>query len=204
MENLSVTKLLQGQIDGNLLNQLSAQIGADPQTTATATQGIVSTLVSALARNASTPEGASSLANALERDHDGSILGNLTDLLGGGMMQRQPSKALDGSGILGHILGGRLGGVIDMVSNTSGLDKNKTGNLMTMLAPIIMGMLGRKKQSSGLDTGGLSDLLNRTVNRQQEQGNPLIKLATRFLDKDADGSALDDIAGMVGGFFKNR
>lgn len=191
--------LLQGQLNDGLIEQLSAKIDADPKQTATAAQGIMSTLVSGLAKNASTPEGASSLASALDRDHDGSILNNLMGMFSGNM-QAQPEqpRALNGVGILNHILGDRQGGVIDMISKMSGLDSSKTGNLMAMLAPVVMGMLGRQKQQQGLDISSLAGLLSGTVTQQRKSGNPLMDLANRFLDKDGDGSAVDDIAGMVG------
>lgn len=191
--------LLQGQLSDGLIEQLSATIDADPKQTATAAQGIMSTLVSGLAKNASTPEGASSLASALDRDHDGSILNNLMGMFSGNM-QAQPEqpRALNGVGILNHILGDRQGGVIDMISKMSGLDSSKTGNLMAMLAPVVMGMLGRQKQQQGLDISSLAGLLSGTVTQQRKSGNPLMDLANRFLDKDGDGSAVDDIAGMVG------
>ncbi|MBI5916106.1 MAG: DUF937 domain-containing protein [Bacteroidetes bacterium] len=191
--------LLQNQLGGNVIDQLSNQIGgADRQQTATATQGILSTLLSGLAKNASTPEGAANLSNALDRDHDGSVLDNLMGLIGGGQPEPQQSRALNGAGILNHILGDRQSGAIDMISQMSGLDSGKTGNLMTTLAPMVMAMLGRQKQQQGLDTGGLAGLLNGTVTQQKQSGNPIMDMANRFLDKDGDGSALDDVAGMVG------
>ncbi len=190
--------MLQGQLDDNLLGQLSAQLGADKEQTATAASGILSTLVGGLAKNASTPEGAAGLANALDRDHDGSILDNLMGMLGGAQAAPQQPKAVDGAGILGHILGGKQGGAIDMISQMSGLQSDKTGSLMTMLAPMVMGMLGKQKKEQGLDISGLTGMLTGSVNKQQEQGNPLMNLATSFLDKDGDGSIMDDVAGMIG------
>lgn len=192
--------LLQGQLDEGLIDQLSSQIGADRQQTTTAAQGIMSTLLSGLAKNAATPDGASSLANALDRDHDGSVINDLVGMFTGGMQAQQPqqARALNGAGILNHILGDRQGGAIDMISKVSGLDSSKTGNLMAMLAPVVMGMLGHQKRQQGLDIGGLAGLLSGSVTQQQQSGNPLMNMANRFLDKDGDGSALDDVAGMVG------
>ncbi len=159
----------------------------------------MSTLVSALAKNAASPEGVSGLANALDRDHDGSILDNLTGLLGGKEKPRpEQERALNGTGIVKHLLGDRQNGAVDMISKMSGLDSGKTGNLMSMLAPVVMGMLGKQKREQGLDLGGLSGLLSGTVTQQKSSGNPLMDMATSFLDKDGDGSALDDVAGMVG------
>ena len=76
----SLMDLLQGQLSEGMIKQLSQQIGgADQQKTAAATSGIVTTLMGALARNAATPEGANSLSNALDRDHDGSVLDDMMD-----------------------------------------------------------------------------------------------------------------------------
>lgn len=204
---MDLMDLLQGQLSKGMIDQLSQQIGgADRQKTAAATTGILSTLMGGLAKNAATPDGASSLANALDRDHDGSILDDVMGMLSG-QVQPASQKALNGSGILNHILGPRQSGAVDMISNMSGLDKNKTGSLMTMLAPVIMGALAKAKQQEGLDAGGLASLLSGTVSNRA-QADPTMNLVTRFLDSDGDGDISDDVArlGMkfLGNLFKKR
>lgn len=195
----NLLELLQGQLDESLVDKLSQQIGgADRQQTANAAQGIMSSLVTALAKNASSPEGAASLNNALERDHDGGLLNSLGDMFSGGSVAPTQARAANGAGILKHLLGGNQGGVTEMVSKMSGLDSSQTGNMMTMLAPMVMGMLGQQKKQQGLDIGGIASMLSGTVNNQRQAGNPIMDMASRFLDKDGDGSAVDDIAGMVG------
>lgn len=202
---MNIMDLLQGQLSEGLVDQLSQQIGgADKEQTATAASGIVTTLVSALARNASSQDGAAALSNALDRDHDGGILDNLMGMLSGNV-QPQNERAANGPGILNHILGDRQDGVSNMVSQMSGLNNNQTSQLMTMLAPVVMGLLGKTKRENGLDVGGLASLLNGTVSQQQES-NPTMSLVTRFLDSDGDGSIVDDVASMgmkfLGGLFK--
>lgn len=199
--------LLQGQISDSMVNFFSNQIGADDdEKTEVATAGIVSTLIGALANNASNPQGAQALNNALERDHDGSILDNITDMLSGNA-QPPTQKALDGSGILNHILGDRQNGAVDMISRMSGLESNKVGNLMTMLAPVIMGALGKTKRQQGLDVSDIAALLTKTKVQQANQ-NPTMNLITQFLDKDGDGSIVDEVASMgmkmLSGFFRKR
>lgn len=208
---MDIMDLLQGQLSDGVLDQLTQQIGAsDKQQTAVATAGIMNTLVGALAKNAAKPEGAQSLNNALERDHDGSVLDDLMGMFrGGGQVQPQNSRALNGTGILNHILGDRQGGAVDMVSKISGLDSGKTSNLMTMLAPILMGALGKTKRQQGLDVGGLANLLTGTVTQQRQSAqNPTMGLVTRFLDQDGDGSIADDVANigmkLLGGLFGRK
>ena len=197
--------LLQGQLSEGLVNQLSQQLGgADKAQTATAASGIMSTLMGALAKNAATPEGASALANALDRDHDGSILDDVMGMVTG-TSQTQNTRAANGAGILGHILGGKQNGAIDMISKMSGLSSNNTGNLMTMLAPIVMGALGKTKKESGLDASGLAGMLTGSVQNVATQ-RPEMGMIGKFLDQDGDGSIVDDVAGMgmkiLGNLFK--
>lgn len=204
---MDLMDLLQGHISDNVLDFLGNQVGAqNKEQTQTATAGIVSTLIGALAKNASTPEGAQSLNNALESDHDGSILDNITGMLSGNA-QPQSQKTVDGTGILWHLLGDKQNGAANMISQTSGLDASKVMSLMTMLAPIVMGALGKTKQQSGLDIGGLMGLLSNTHQNQANQ-NPMMGLVTRFLDSDGDGSMMDDVASMgmnmLSGFFNKK
>ncbi|MCB9285548.1 MAG: DUF937 domain-containing protein [Lewinellaceae bacterium] len=207
MSNL--TDLLHGQLSDDMIDQLSSQLGgASREKTALAANGIMSTLVNQIARNASTPEGASSLANALDRDHDGSVLDDLMGMIGGGTTRQEQPRALNGEGIINHVLGNRQGNVIDMISKMSGLDKGNTGNLMTMLAPVVMGMLGKQKRQQGLDIGGLTSLLTGELQQHRQSGNPAMNMITQFLDQDGDGDITDEVASMgmkfLGNLFKKK
>ncbi len=199
--------LLQGSISEGLVDQLSQQIGgADKEKTAAAASGIVTTLMGALARNASSTDGARSIDQALERDHDGSILEDVAAMITG-QKQVDNTRMLNGEGIVRHTLGDRQSGAVEMISKLSGLDSSKTGSLMTMLAPVVMGALGKAKREQGLDMAGIASLLSGTVSAQKQQ-NPTMNLVTSFLDADGDGSIVDDVAGMgmkiLGGFFKRK
>ncbi len=197
---MDLMELLGNTIDGNVINQLSQNIGGSPEQTQQATQGILTTLLGALSNNASTPEGAQNLTNALEKDHDGSILSDIAGFLGGNSQANQSSTG-NGMGILNHILGDKIGSVTNMISNVSGLDGNQTGNLMSQLAPLLMGVLGQSKQQGGLDVSGLASILGGTVQNQQ-QNNPLMQMATKFLDQDGDGSVMDDLLNIGMKFLK--
>ena len=186
--------LLQSQLSDGLIDQLSKQIDAPPAQTRTAADSILSTIIGGLAKNASQPAGADALANALDNDHDGSLLDNLNDIIGGSQPSNVNPRAMNGTGILKHILGGKQGSAIDMISQISGLNSGKAGNLMAMLAPIVMGMLGRQKQQQGLDSGGIASILAQAMGAQKQRGGLATSLITSLLDRDGDGSAIDDVA----------
>ena len=191
---MDLMSLLQGHLTPEVINQMSQETGAAPEQTATAAQGVLSTLLGGLSKNAQ-GGGADGLLSALDRDHDGSILDDVMGLISGGGQASAPS-AMNGAGILSHVLGDQAGGAAEMISKATGVNENGVLGMMVKLAPLVMGVLGQQKQQQGLDASGLAGLLGGSV--QQQSSNPLMQMATRFLDKDGDGSMVDDIMGMVG------
>ena len=191
---MDLMSLLQGHLTEDVVNQLSQQTGAAPDQTATAAQGIFSTLLSGLAKNASTEGGATGILGALDRDHDGSILNDVMGLVTGAA---QGGGAANGAGILNHVLGGQQQNAAQMLSQTTGISQNGIMDMMIKLAPMVMGVLGQQnQQQGGLNPNALAGLLGNAV--QTQSSNPLMQMATRFLDQDGDGSAMDDIMSMVG------
>lgn len=192
---MNITDLLQGPMGDILISQVSKQLGVNNQDqTKTAVNGTVITLLNALTQNASKPGGADALLSALNRDHDGSILNDLAGFLSGKKNVENPST-LNGAGILKHVLGGKQEAAVETISKQSGLDSGKVAQLMITLAPVILGMLGKAKAQTGNNQSGLLDLLKsstKTVNKQ----NPNASIFTKMLDKDGDGSIMDDLAGM--------
>lgn len=197
--------MLQSQLTPDLLGYLSKSIGGeDKEKTAVAANGIFSVLLNQIQRNAAQPEAANGLLSALDRDHDGSILNDAVGLLSG-MVSPQNSNMLNASGILKHVLGGKQGNVVSNISKVSGLDAMDVGSLMMKLAPLVMGVLGQQKKTSGLDAGGLFDLLRGSTQAQVQQ-NPQASIFEKILDRDGDGSIMDDVASIglktLGGLFR--
>ncbi len=214
--DMFTSQLGSGQIDA-----LSQSLGADKAQTQSALGAFVPLMVSALARNASTPEGANALSNALDRDHDGGILSMLPSLLNNPALGK-------GDGILGHVLGGKRPVAESAVSQSSGLSMESTARLFTMAAPLVLGMIGAKKRQDGFGADILSSMLNgfsqnHENDQQQEQaGGGLLGtigsmvtgnqgassgmggFITAILDRDHDGSAIDDVGGMIGSMFTGR
>ena len=183
-------------LGGGTMDSLATRLGTDRSTTQTAIAAALPAILAQLNRNTNDPQGARSLADALERDHDGSVLDNLGGLLGGQL----GGKQADGAGILGHIFGGQLRSAEQGVSKASGLDTAKAAQLMSMLAPIVMAALARKKRSDGLDPDALSSVLGREASEARRAApEGVLGPLSGFLDRDGDGSIADDLAQQAGG-----
>jgi hypothetical protein len=189
--------LVQEQLDDNAVSQLSQQLGVDPNTTRQAVPAALTALLGGLSHNAAQPTGAEQLLGALTKDHDGSVLDNLGGLLGGGgggaVLGQQ------GAGILGHIFGSRQPQVANQVGRASGLNASTASQLLMMLAPLVLGALGRAQRQRGLDSGGLSDILTGERQRVEQTNSQHGGLLNVLLDRDGDGNIMDDLAGMAGG-----
>lgn len=194
---MDLADLLQQQLSGNDLTGISQQIGADERTTSQAASIAIPLLISALARNSSKPEGAQALFNAVERDHDGSILSDVPGYLG-------DPQAANGAGILKHVLGNRTQSVESGIAQSSGLDAASVAQLLQILAPLVMGAVGQTQRQQRLDTRGLSDYLGGQEQAMERQSPDMISTLGNLLDMDGDGTALDDLGRIAGDLFGNR
>ena len=145
---MSDLRALLDQLGGPRLSELSQALGADEGQARSALAMGLPAILAALQRNASKPDGAEALARALEKDHDGSVLDDLGAVFRGGRQD-------DGEGILRHALGDRREALEQALGAGSGLEKSQVSKLMAMLAPLVMGQLGRSRRDGSLDAGGL-------------------------------------------------
>lgn len=195
MDNL--LQELMNQLSGGGLSKISQQIGADEKTTDSALAASISVLTSALAKNATDPNGAQALHNALTKDHDGSILDNMDDFLG-------DPEAAHGDGILRHVLGQQQPAVAQGLAKGTGLDISQIGQLLKIVAPLLMGAMGKQQQQQRLDPGSLTDFLGNQKQMAQRSAPNLLGMLNNLLDADKDGSALDDVLGMFGKLMGGR
>ncbi len=192
--------MLQEQMSPQLIAQLAGQIGGSEQQTANATQGIMSTLIGAMSRNASTQEGASGLFNALQNDHDGSLLDNLSDFINPEKPNPVSERTSNGLGILQHLFGDRTQNISNNIGQQSGLGGQNTLALMAKLAPIVMAMLGKQQRQQNMNINDIAGLLNNNQQRMRQQDSGMSGFM-QLLDLDGDGSPIDDAMNLIGKFF---
>ncbi len=146
---------LNRRIRGEDLKALSDQVGGDEASTRRAVDEALPVLINAMRRNTKRRDGAEALANALERDHDGSILDDVSGHL-------QQSDSTEGNGILKHILGDKRGALESILGKKSGLSAGAIGGLLAKLAPLLMGALGKARKEGGLGIEDLGKVLKKS------------------------------------------
>jgi Uncharacterized conserved protein len=152
-------------------------------------------IISYLRNKSQDAKEAEALNNALDKDHDGSILDDASQL---------EARQAEGGSILDHIFGGQKNTVENQLSQNTGISIDKIGPILAMLAPVIMGYIGKEKQQNNVGAGGLGDLLGGILGSasnqaQAQQSNPLNDILGSVLGggQQSSGNPLNDILGSV-------
>lgn len=204
MNTQSLTASLFSQLqNGPGLQEISQQLGIDSGQASQVVSAALPLLMGGLANNASQPQGAQSLLNALQRDHLGGgsagpdlsgLLGQVLGSLGG---SGAPTPATNGAGILGHVFGGQTPQAASLLGQKTGLDSGSAMKVLAVLGPIVMSFLAQRFAQQG-NAGQLSQALGEE--NRQTGGGGIGDLLGGVLDQDGDGRfGVSDVLGLLGG-----
>ena len=218
---------LMQQLQGAPLQQLAQQLGTSSSQVESAVGPALSLLLDGLGRNAAQPEGASALLQAWQQGHashgtaasasaapQGALgaLGGLGDLLGnvlagaGASPRTGGARGMEaGAAILGQILGGQRQQAESQLGERSGLGA-QAGQLLALLAPIVMQFLAQRAAAGQLDASSLGNALGQEPSRQpQPPADVAGSLLTGLLDQNRDGK-LDagDLLQLGAGLLRGR
>ena len=211
-----VDELLQ-QLQGAPMQQMAQSLGESEAQTQQAVQAAIPMMLGALGNNTQSAEGADALFGALQNHSGGADLGGLLgSLLGGGAGGASQAGGLGGlgglGGMLGSVLGGALGGgaaqggqsmggagdilghifggqqqqASNNLGQATGLGSN-AGNLLAMLAPLVMSFLAHRVTTGGMDSSQLGNALGQEQANVQQQGGLGGGLLGSLLDQNGDG-----------------
>lgn len=176
--------------DGDL-NELSRKLNIPPDKVQSVIKMALPLILGKMGQNVESEEGARSLAGALERHQ--------------GRRYHSPEEIdeEDGRGILGNIFGGNsTERVSEEIGRTAGVDKNSSMKILTMLAPLALAYLARKKQTQKLDERGVRDLTRRYSDEMNDRAGGTLYDALRDLpdqnqnqDQQSSGGLLGNILG---------
>ncbi len=184
----SLLESLSSQLGGSALEGMSRQLGTNKEQTANGMASALPLLLGALSRNSQSDKGATALSSALDRDHDGGILADVSGFLAGG-------DTSAGAGILKHLLGGKQARVQNGLAQSSGMDGAAVGKMLMMLAPMVLGAVGKEKRENKLDASGLAGLLGQERAEAERKSPQSAGLMGALLDTDGDGDV--DVSDML-------
>lgn len=177
-------------LGNSFTDQLSQSLGEEKNKTKGAIDMAIPILLGALKKNTDI-DGGKGVLSAIEKKHDGGILNNFSDLIS------NPDKS-EGPGILKHLLGEKQENAQKILASQSGISEKESGSILTVLAPMLLGAIGKNSnQSGGLNLGNITSLISGGAEEADKKSSLSSSLLSSFLDADNDGSIMDDLAGMA-------
>ncbi len=182
--------MITSQLSGPVLAQLGQQIGTDSNTTQSAINAALPMMLSAIGNQANAG-GADVLQQAAQDNNSviDDVMGFLGNAQGGNI----------GGALLNQVMGGNGNAIANAVGQHTGLGSGAVMQLLALLVPIVMGVLGKSSQADGLDANGLTQMVGAAAG--STNGNDLMGLATKMLDTDGDGNVMEEIGGLLNKFF---
>ncbi|UKB80188.1 DUF937 domain-containing protein [Chryseobacterium sp. MEBOG07] len=194
---MSLIDLLTGNTGNQVAEQAENKFGISKNQVIALLAVATPLIISYLRNKSQDAKEAEALNSALDKDHNGSILNDASQI---------ESRQNEGGSILGHIFGDQKSTVENQLSQNTGISIDKIGPILAMLAPVVMGYIGQQKQQSNVGAGGLGDLLggilgNASNQAQTQQSNPLNDILGSVLgsggQSQSSGNPLNDILGSV-------
>lgn len=147
--------LLKDQVAGTLAKQASGFLGESESGVSKALGGLLPAIMGGAVEKVQEPSGAQGILDMI----GGLDLGKMSDIAGifGGGASSVNGLLNSGGGIVKALLGDKVGGIVDFITNMAGLKSSSTSSLLKMAAPFVMGLIG--KQIKGKGIGALKDLL---------------------------------------------
>ena len=178
-----------GLLGDNEVEKVSNQTGLDKNQAMSALTAALPTILTALKGNSQSKLGQKQLAGALEKDHDGSLLDNLS-----GFFDNPQSG--NGKGILKHTLGSRRTEVEGMLSQKTGVSAGGMSKILEIAAPLVMAYLGKEKKQKNVQSNGIGSLVSNLLggSDSKDSGFDMGDIASMFIKSKKGG-----IAGFLGG-----
>jgi hypothetical protein len=176
--------------DGAAVRQLGSQFGLGQDQAAGALAALMPALAAGVQRNISSEGGLESLLGALTTGTHQQYINNPAQL-------GSATAVADGNGILGHILGSKEVSreVATRAAAQTGVSADVLKKMLPLAATLMMGAFA--KQSASARAGGPS-----IGGAPLAAGGGIASMLTPLLDRNRDGSMVDDVTSMIGRFMK--
>ena len=156
--SLNLLEMAKSYLTDDVVAKISGTLSESTGTTTTVLGGALPTILGGLINKTAEPGGANLIMDMITKGgHNGAMLDNMRNLVGD---SAQTNTLLEsGTGILSGIFGDKVSGIISALASFSGMRESSASSLMSMAAPMFLGMLGKQVAADGLGASGLTNML---------------------------------------------
>jgi outer membrane protein OmpA-like peptidoglycan-associated protein len=154
----SLLELVQDSLTPDVVRKVSNLVTETVPATESALGRAAPAVLAAVMNTASTPGGADRMRSLITEGGWGAdLLNNLGSRLGGG--SGTSSLLSSGAQLVASLFGGKADSLTDVIASSAGVQRGSATTIMSLVAPIVMSVLGKQMTSRGLGASGLSTLL---------------------------------------------
>ena len=141
----------------DVVRNASSLVGESESSTRQTLNSAVPSVLSGLTSMVSSPGGISNFGGLIREGGFASAVDNVGSLFSGG----STTSGMLGAGqqLLGRIFPGKASSVSDLVARSGGVSSSSATSLLSLAAPLVMGVLGKRAAAQGLDSSGLANTL---------------------------------------------
>ncbi len=182
---MSLLETILSARNGELVKNMANNNGIDINSALTVLGKLIPSLSQSLNQNSQAPNGLEALMKAMQKNDHQRYVEHSNEAF-------TDAAREDGNNILGHILGSKDASrnLAGQVASETGIGADLIKKMLPQAAALLMGALGKQGQSGG----ALSQLTEMLGGGQQHQASGLL---SSFLDRDNDGSIVDDLMAMA-------
>jgi hypothetical protein len=188
--SLNIVSLISQFLTPDMIAKIAASLGIDSSLAGKAVAAAIPSLLGGLTGVAGTEQGAQKLFQTVAQQQPG-VLDSLAGLIGG---SGQASLVETGTKTLSSLLGpSAVGALAGAVGKYAGLGGTASSSLLGLLAPVVMGALGKQVSAGSLNAGGLTSLLT------SQKSNITAALPSGFADLLGGTGLLNSLGANVAG-----
>lgn len=152
--SINIVDLVKNYVSQDLISKAGAFLGESEGGVSKAITGLIPSILGGIISKGTKSEAdAQQILNSAQDAGNSGLLGNLGSLFGNADLLSK------GTGWFNSLFGGQSNSIIDIISNFAGIKSSSSSSLISMLTPLIFGLLGKKAQDDNLNASGFSNFL---------------------------------------------
>lgn len=164
--SINVLEVAKNYLSDDVVGRVSTMLGENQQTTQTAIDGALPTVLGGLLHKSTDAGGIGGVMDMVAHvmipnreageviTPEGGVFGHLSGLFDGNGTQMGDFLSM-GSGLMESLFGDKASAIASALSTHSGIKQTSAASLLSLALPVVLGVLGQQQAANG---GGLSEL----------------------------------------------
>ena len=175
---MNLLELAKSYLSDDVVGQVGTILGEDQQNTQTALHGALPAVLGGLIQKSAEPGGPGTIMDMISEvmtpnraageviTPEGGVFSQLGSMFDGNSGQMSSFLSM-GSGLITSLFGDKVGAIASALSTHSGIKQTSASSLLSLAAPVLLGVLGKRMATDGDGPSGLAGLLSSQAGNLQ-------------------------------------